>query len=90
MKGKTKPMAVYELLAVGAGEENQRMLSRQFSVALGAYQQQNWDEAERILLALKKLFPHDSPTDLFLERISEFCAEPPPEGWQGEYIAKDK
>jgi adenylate cyclase len=90
VKGKDRPMAVYELLAEGTGTSAQQNLARESESALHAYQQRNWDEAERMLVVLSQSFPDDGPTESLLHRVRDFRKEPPPSDWDGAYIAKSK
>jgi adenylate cyclase len=90
VKGKKKPMAVYELLAEGAGDARQQKLIAEFQVAFEAYQHQDWDKGEDVLVALSEFAPDDGPTMSLLNRVRAFRASPPPADWDGVHIAKDK
>ena len=90
VKGKKKPMPVYELMAEGAGDGAQRQLAMEFERALQSYQQQDWYEAERLLVALSEFAPQDGPTKTLLSRVRAFRVDPPPQDWDGVHIAKDK
>lgn len=90
VKGKQRPLAVYELMAEGNGDERLRDLARQFEAALTAYQRQDWDGTERVLVALQREFADDAPTAALLERVRAFRASPPPPDWDGVHVAKDK
>ncbi len=91
VKGKTQPMAVYELM----GDESMRntefgILARRFDEAFELYLARNWDAADSILLELKQRFPDDGPIKTLRERIAEFKLAPPPMDWNGAYVAKSK
>ncbi len=90
VKGKKRPMAVYELLGEGNGDARLSKLVEQFESAFVAYQRQDWDAAERALVALRERFADDVPTALLLERVRAFRASPPPADWDGVHVAKDK
>ncbi|MCC7349669.1 MAG: adenylate/guanylate cyclase domain-containing protein [Phycisphaerales bacterium] len=90
VKGKQQPMAVFELMDEGPGEEKLRDLAKRYESAFVLYQQRQWDAAEKILLELQQQFADDGPTATLLARISKFHKEPPPSNWDGVYVAKDK
>src|SRR5665213_3336401 len=57
VKGKLKPLAVYELMSEGtAGSDLQTRVAR-YEEALQLYRLQKWDEADRILAELHARFP---------------------------------
>jgi adenylate cyclase len=90
VKGKKKPMAVYELVAEGAGDQQQQVLASKFTEAFVAYQKQAWDRAEATLVALVTAFPDDGPSSVLLKRVRGFRENPPPADWDGVHVAKDK
>ena len=90
VKGKLRPMAVYELIAEGSPSEAQAKLIERYERGLREYQLQHWDAAEKILLEILVEFPQDGPSKAILKRIAHFRDEAPPEDWDGVYVAKDK
>jgi adenylate cyclase len=90
VKGKQKPMAIYELLAEGKPDAATADLIARYEDALGLYQSRRFDEADDVLRKLATDFPDDGPTVTLLERIEQFRLEPPPPEWDGVYVAKDK
>ena len=49
VKGKLKPMGVYELIAEGTANEATARRVRLYEEALHLYQKQQWDEADKLL-----------------------------------------
>ncbi len=91
VKGKTEPIAVYELMGEIEAESGPLgRLRRDFERALEAYLQQNWDAADSILLELATEFPEDGPSKMLQRRIGEFREAPPPSDWDGVYHATTK
>jgi adenylate cyclase len=90
VKGKKKPMAVYELLAERNGDSRPNKLVKEFEAAFAYYQQRKWDDAERILVDLLQGFPEDGPSKSLLKRVQDYRTSPPPADWDGVYVAKDK
>jgi adenylate cyclase len=90
VKGKTEPMAIYEPLAEGLGNEKEQELARRYEAALALYQAQKWDDAEKSLKEIQRDFSDDGPASTLLERIVEFRTDPPPGDWDGVYRFKVK
>ena len=90
VKGKQRPMAVYELIAEGPPDEATRQLIERYESAFAAYQRQQWDEAEARLDELLRETPEDGPSVTLKARIAKFRAHPPGAGWDGVYEAKEK
>lgn len=90
VKGKQKPLAVYELLGEGTPTEIQRLYVEQYDRAFAAYQSQSWDEAEAILTKHHEAHAEDLPAAALLKRVQKLRHDPPPAPWDGVYVAKDK
>jgi adenylate cyclase len=90
VKGKLKPMAVYELIAEGPTDESTARRVRLYESALHHYQQQRWNDAEKLLLEMAADFPDDGPAKALAFRIAHYRHDPPPAGWDGVYVAKEK
>lgn len=90
VKGKLKPMAVYELMAEGRPDELLALRVRLYEEALGHYRRQRWDEAERALLNLLRQVPADAPAQSLLTRVGKLRDDPPVPEWDGVYVSKDK
>ncbi|MDB5292279.1 MAG: adenylate cyclase, partial [Phycisphaerales bacterium] len=93
VKGKLKPLAVFELLAEQNGtaaDDDLRFRVARYEEALGLYRAQKWDDAQAVLDDLHRRFPDDGPTAALLKRIAKLRHEPPGADWDGVYVAKDK
>ncbi|HZL37084.1 MAG TPA: adenylate/guanylate cyclase domain-containing protein [Tepidisphaeraceae bacterium] len=90
VKGKLKPLAVYELLCASPAHEDTNFRIRQYEESLKLYQSQSWDAAQAALSDLHTRFPDDLPAAALLARIVRLRGDPPPPDWDGVYIAKDK
>ena len=91
VKGKTEPIAVYELLAernTPTPPSTEKIA--QYETALAAYQKQDWDTAERLLLELCARFGEDFASGGLLKRIALLRQTPPPADWDGTHDAKEK
>lgn len=90
VKGKHKPLAVYELLAEGQADDGTQRRIELYEQALNRYREQEWDGAEALLKDLHNRFPDDEPAAMLMKRIAKLRHDPPPENWDGVYVAKDK
>jgi adenylate cyclase len=90
VKGKKRPMAVYELIAEGAPLPAVADLVARYERALSAYQAGQFADAAGLLDALIRDYPSDGPTATLSGRVRHLIAEPPGDGWDGVYVAKDK
>jgi len=90
VKGKAVPIEVFELIAErNAGAVSPSYVAP-FEAALALYRQRQFERAREILVALKKDFPDDGPTDTLLGRVIEYIENPPEPEWNGVYVAKEK
>jgi len=84
VKGKEEPVVIYEPVGeegkVGKPELDEIKLWNQ---VLKLYRAQDWDQAELQLFNLKKLAPGRFLYELYAERVAEYRANPPGEGWDG-------
>jgi adenylate cyclase len=89
--GKTEPIRIYEAMArAGELRPEQSALRDQFSEALDAYRQQNWDSAAKKFESCLQDVPDDGPTRLLLERIAVLRDHPPPLDWGGIWRFSEK
>jgi adenylate cyclase len=92
VKGKSRPVGVFEVLDHLGGEDRERVLRLlpDYQVGLSAYQARDWGLAseafERALLER----PDDGPSRLYAGRARHFGKNPPPDDWDGVWVLKDK
>lgn len=90
-KGKMEPIRVFELLGLkGQVPEVILEICQRFSLALAAYRNRQWDQAEVLCKACLEVSPHDGPSRLFLDRIRQLRSQPPDESWQGVWFLETK
>jgi len=91
VKGKTKAVSIYELLAEkGDISTLDREYILYYEEAIEFYLKREWDKAIEIFERLLAQKPSDGPCKMFLERCREYKINPPSEGWTGEYIHEKK
>jgi adenylate cyclase len=96
VKGKAQPVRIYEILGRlpslgGAPPPAMSKLIEVFEAGLRHYAAKQWDDAELAFKAAIALRAGvDPPSEIYLERVAHFRAEPPPEKWDGVYDFKTK
>ena len=84
VKGKEAPVTIYEL-SLDLDDE----LVNMFHEALSLYRQGRFKDALALFSNLKKDY-NDPVSQIFVQRCREFILNPPPEDWDGVYVAKSK
>ncbi len=86
VKGKDKPVAIYEPVGlegkVGAQELEEL---EQYHQALRTYRNQEWDQAELQFASLRRMHPNTRLYQVFADRIAHYRANPPAAGWGGVF-----
>ncbi|MFZ5470867.1 MAG: CHASE2 domain-containing protein [Myxococcota bacterium] len=90
VKGKRKPVRIYELRGLGLAQGNDGEAIARFEAGLNAYTEQKWDEAQAHFQAVLGLWPEDAPSRRYLNEIAHLRAHPPGPGWDGVYTATTK
>ena len=90
VKGKHQPVDIYELMGFAEERAHYEPLLSRFIRAMTAYREQNWQEAAGRLGEIIAAYPHDGPTQIFLERALEFAESAPEPEWDGVYVMKTK
>ena len=91
VKGRAEPLRCYEVLARAGvlAPTGQRMLAR-YHDALALYRARRWEETLRLLDELAREAPADGPIALYRRRAWALLAAPPPEDWDGVFVAEWK
>jgi adenylate cyclase len=90
VKGKTKPVTIYELLGTDDDRERFADLTGRFQEALQSYRDGSWSTALDRFQKLQHDYPNDGPTRTFVQRCSELIHEPPSDVWDGVYVMRSK
>jgi adenylate cyclase len=90
VKGKEKPVAIYQPLGRKGelGDEAGKM-AKLFEAAFDLYQQQKWDESEKLLSQMKEIAPCGL-CETYLDRIAHFRSNPPAQDWDGVFVYTTK
>lgn len=91
VKGKIEPLTIYQPLGyTGQVEPSELTEADSFGKALALYRTMDWMGSLVILHALSLANPGKQLYTLYIERISTFIGQPPPEGWNGVYAFQTK
>jgi len=91
VKGKDVGINCYEpmCLLYSSGEQLKARVEK-YHAALDHYYGMRWDEAEQILQNLREAEPHTLLYQVYLDRIQQLRAAPPPEPWDGSFTHTSK
>ena len=91
VKGKSQPVAVYELMsAAGELTQERQALRRAYEEGLELYRARQWERAVAAFEAALAIAPEDGPSKTYKQRCEHYRASPPPEGWDGVYTMTTK
>ncbi len=92
VKGKTKPVAIYEILDFHTEETfpNIDASVQRYSEALNAYRDQKWQDAIEMFSSCLSLNDQDYLPQLYTERAQYFMANPPLPDWDGVWVMTTK
>jgi len=90
VKGKRKPVRIYELRGVGQPAAAEAEVIRAFEAAVDHFSERRWDEAEAGFRKVMESWTDDAPSRRYLEEIKEYRVQPPPPQWDGVYTATTK
>jgi adenylate cyclase len=90
VKGRTEPLAVYEVLSrAGQLDPAKASALETFQQAIRLYRARRWAEAAALFRDLKERMD-DGPSALYLRRSLALLESPPPAEWDGVYVAQSK
>ena len=94
VKGKTKPVGVYELLDYHNYTyetfPNMKKVLAAFEDGLKEYRAMNWEHATEAFQDALSLNPEDKLSNMYIERCSHLQKNPPGEEWDGVWVMKSK
>jgi adenylate cyclase len=90
VKGKLKPVKIFELMGTLAESDQHRDRLDRFGRGLEAYRRGLWATAAEIFEALSRDYPQDGPSHVFIKRCHDFLLQPPEGVWDGVYVMKTK
>ena len=90
VKGKQKPVAVYEPCGKDYFTEGAFSFIPVFEQGLAAYREQRWDQAVESFQRVLEMKPEDHPSLIYIDRCRAMAEAPPGPGWDGVWVMKTK
>lgn len=91
VKGKTKGIAIYELVAEkGELSDARRGSLDLYNIGSDLYFNRQWARASALLEEAVRREPNDMPSQLLLRRCKEYALNPPPDDWTGVVVMREK
>jgi adenylate cyclase len=92
VKGKTKPVAIYEILDYHSEETYPHLTDalRLFKAGLTKYRKQEWQAASAEFREVLGLNARDKAAQIYIERCEHFAANPPTPDWNGVWVMDSK
>ncbi len=91
VKGKTKPILIYELMARrGDLPGDRKQIAEIYEEALRIHWERNWDKAESLIQKALELDPEDTPCAKLRDRVNVYRSDPPADSWTGEFTRTSK
>ncbi|MEN0057702.1 MAG: adenylate/guanylate cyclase domain-containing protein [Bdellovibrio sp.] len=87
VKGKNKPVRIYELIAEGKVETSRQEMLSSFDAAYASYQNGDFKQA---LSQFEMLSEKDPVSAVYKERCHEFISNPPSSDWDGVFVMNRK
>jgi len=92
VKGKTRPVKVYELISdeIDNVSERKRKLVELYSNGISKYRNREWGIAAEFFENALSIDSNDYPSEMYLERSRIYEIEPPPDDWNGVFVMQTK
>jgi adenylate cyclase len=92
VKGKTKPIRVFELVGERKkfADEKKLRLIEIYHKGLLQYRERNFKEALQTFYEAWQIDENDGPSQLYFTRTDKYIKSPPPNDWNGVYELKTK
>ena len=90
VKGKDRPVKIYELMAETGSDERYLEFARRFEAALGLYREMKWQEAIAVFEDIFKIRPKDPASEMYIKRCHALYKAPPAADWDGVFIMTTK
>jgi len=90
VKGKLKPVKIYELVGTITEIDQHRDRIDRFGHGLQAYREGLWATAIETFEELARDYPQDGPSHVFIKRCHDYLLQPPAGVWDGVYVMKTK
>lgn len=90
VKGKLKPVKIYELISEGRVDAPTETLIQCFEDGFKYYQAKKFQDAISAFEKGLEAIPEDKASAIYIERCKDYLDAPPPEDWDGVYVMTKK
>jgi adenylate cyclase len=90
VKGKLKPVKIFELMAEGKTNPLLTEVAKYFDDGYNHYHNKQFAQAIKSFEQALSKKPEDETSKIYIERCQEFIITPPPPEWDGVYVMKTK
>jgi adenylate cyclase len=90
VKGKYKPVKIYELICEGVASNEKQQLLKLYTEGYRLYRERNFTDAKEFFRQSLQMDPKDTVSELYFERCEEYSQESPPLDWDGVFVMKTK
>jgi adenylate cyclase len=90
VKGKTRPVRIFELLGEKKDEPDYQNLIKAFSTGLTLYRQGKWDDAILAFQSTLEIKHDDFVSTMYMERCKNLKQHPPAQPWDGVFVMTRK
>lgn len=91
VKGKDRPVKIYELLGKRSEQtEIMDQIGEYFESAIQLYRRRQWRKAIAHFQKVLNLRPGDEPSKRYIKRCIEYGKNPPPKNWDGVWVMMSK
>lgn len=75
VKGKTKPIRIFELIGKkNAISDKQEVLLQKYNEGFKLYNEKKWSEARELFSSILKEFPEDGPSEFYMKKCEDFIS----------------
>jgi adenylate cyclase len=90
VKGKVKPVTIYELVSTKEDFNSHEERLNEFARGRATYLRRDWLEAQKIFQAMLDRWPDDGPSRAYWKRCQDYLFEAPNESWDGVFVMTHK
>ncbi len=90
VKGKNKPVRIFELIREGKPEETLASRLQHFNAGFELYHQMQWEKAVVEFNSALQYDAADQVSQLYIKRCQDYMTTPPEEGWDGVFTMTSK
>ncbi len=87
VRGKHIPEKIYEMIGRKGQFPHREAAAAEFERGLALVRSQRWGDAFKLFEAIRNEIPGDIPTQIYLSRIEQAIASPPPADWDGVFLS---